>query len=517
MAQLQVIGTGSPDDPHLEELVHRTIFEETRRLERCQTPYSVRDRAFLDSLREQLSGAATRDPEVLVRQVVKHYLDEIVGGFDAHVYDVAIRLVPPALSLLLHGARVSDPKLFDLSDRIVVDGATDLIARLSALGPVVLVPTHVSHLDAFILGWALHELKLPPFSYGAGLNLYGGPLRRFCMGHLGAYTVDRSKTDPVYRTTLKTYASTLLEHGRHMLFFPGGTRSRSGALESRLKLGLLGTGLEAMRRRLPGNPCSIFFVPCTLSYPLVLEAETLVREYLRNQGGFRYMEPPDEFERLPRWFDLLRALAHLRMRIHVRLGRALDPFGNPVGEDGISRDPSGRAIDPTGYLREGTRIVDDPARDAEYTRVLATKLRQVYRSNVVALPTHAVALAAYSLMRAAHPELDLYRFLQRTQTGTSFGMEELTTRLAQVLAALERAEKRGSLSCSATLKRANPDEVLHAGLDAFSAYHQRCALMQDGDRAHVRASELIFYYQNRIAEHVGGLSSDSDSAAGGAS
>jgi glycerol-3-phosphate O-acyltransferase len=382
------------------------------------------------------------------------------------------------------------------------------MTRLATLGPVVLVPTHVSNLDAFILGWVLHELELPPFSYGAGLNLYGGPLRRFCMGHLGAYPVDRNKTDPVYRTTLKAYASALLEHGLHMLFFPGGTRSRSGALETRLKLGLLGTGLEAMRRRLPADPSPIFFVPCTLSYPLVLEAETLVREYLRNQGGFRYMEPPDEFERLPRWFDLLRALARLRMRIHVRVGRPLDPFGNPVDEDGISRDPSGRAIDPAGYLREGNRVVDDPARDAEYTRILAAKLRQAYRSDVVALPTHAVAWAAYSLMRAAHPELDLFRFLHRTQTGISFGIQELTARLAQVLDALERAERKGSLSCSATLKRAKPDEVLHVGLDAFSAYHQRCALMLEGGRAHVRASELVYYYQNRIAEHVVGVGDD---------
>ena len=40
----------------------------------------------------------------------------------------------------------------------------------------------------------------------------------------------------------------LIEHGYHSLFFPGGTRSRSGGVERRLKLGLAGTGIEAFAR-----------------------------------------------------------------------------------------------------------------------------------------------------------------------------------------------------------------------------------------------------------------------------
>ncbi len=47
---------------------------------------------------------------------------------------------------------------------------------------------------------------------------------------------------------LKAYSCVILERGYHSLFFPGGTRSRSGAVERRLKLGLAGTGVEAMAR-----------------------------------------------------------------------------------------------------------------------------------------------------------------------------------------------------------------------------------------------------------------------------
>jgi glycerol-3-phosphate O-acyltransferase len=38
-----------------------------------------------------------------------------------------------------------------------------------------------------------------------------------------------------------------IQKGCHSLFFPGGTRSRSGQIEKRLKLGLLSTAIEAQR------------------------------------------------------------------------------------------------------------------------------------------------------------------------------------------------------------------------------------------------------------------------------
>ena len=51
------------------------------------------------------------------------------------------------------------------------------------------------------------------------------------MHNLGAYTVDRRKRDPLYKRVLKEYATMTLELGYDYLFFPGGSRSRSGAIE----------------------------------------------------------------------------------------------------------------------------------------------------------------------------------------------------------------------------------------------------------------------------------------------
>ena len=88
---------------------------------------------------------------------------------------------------------------------------------------------------------------MPPFIYGAGLNLFNISIFAYFMNALGAYKVDRRKKNLMYLETLKTYSKEAIQFGCHSLFFPGGTRSRSGIIESRLKLGLLSTAIEAQR------------------------------------------------------------------------------------------------------------------------------------------------------------------------------------------------------------------------------------------------------------------------------
>ena len=56
-------------------------------------------------------------------------------------------------------------------------------------GTVVLVPTHASNLDSLVLDYAIYRLGLPPFAYGAGLNLFSNPVLGFFLRHLGTFTV----------------------------------------------------------------------------------------------------------------------------------------------------------------------------------------------------------------------------------------------------------------------------------------------------------------------------------------
>ena len=119
------------------------------------------------------------------------------------------------------------------------------LRKLSKDHTLIYTPTHLSNLDSPLVGYALSEIDLPPVIYGAGLNLFSNPVMAFFMSRLGAYTVDRRKKNQLYKDILKDYSTEAIVRGCHSLFYPGGTRSRSGKIESHLKKGLLGTALEA--------------------------------------------------------------------------------------------------------------------------------------------------------------------------------------------------------------------------------------------------------------------------------
>src|SRR5690606_3164405 len=162
----------------------------------------------------------------------------------------------------------------------------------------------------------------------------------FFMHNLGAYRVDRRLKFALYKDVLKEYSTVLLERGFHSLFFPGGTRNRSNRVEDHLKLGLLGTGLAAYRNSLRAGAPSrrIYVVPATINYRLVLEAETLIEDYLEETGRSRYIIEDDEFSRLGRILEFVRKILVHEGAVVMRLGRPLDPFGNTVDDRGESLD-----------------------------------------------------------------------------------------------------------------------------------------------------------------------------------
>jgi glycerol-3-phosphate O-acyltransferase len=497
------------DAVRLEEIVHETIYAEQVRLSRDpHAPLAELDRHFVASLRRELAHASEARRRELVIEIVDRYTHEITGHFDRRVYSVATRALPGALGALFHGLAPSTlirhRHPFEVDDRVLLEGELDPLRSLVRHGTVVLVPSHVSNLDSVLVGHAVHRLGLPPVAYGAGLNLFSNAVMGFFMRNLGAYTVDRKKTDPLYRATLKEYATVLLERGQHNLFFPGGTRSRSGAIETHLKKGLLGTAVVAFRHALlAGRPSPrMFIVPCTLTYPLVLEAASLVDDYLREEGGAHYVNVGDEFERPRRWVDFVGGLLELDLRIHLRVGRALDPMGNEVDDAGRSRDLRGRELDPARYLMVGGRVVADDARDAEYTRTLAERVVATYRRDTVALPTSVVAYAVFDRLRTQAQQPDLFRFLRGLGPEARLGMDLLRTDLGRLLRELGERQARGELRLETGLADADPEEVVRQALATFGRYHVKPVLERVGDHVVVGDPNLLFYYRNRLDGHA---------------
>jgi glycerol-3-phosphate O-acyltransferase len=450
-------------------------------------------------LRHAFAHGGATERRAWAERTVDHYVQEITGHFDRRAYAFATSVVPSALAALLHGGKLSS-HTFDADERVLLEGDVQALQRAARTGTVVLVPTHVSNLDSLVLGHAIYRLGLPPFAYGAGLNLFSHAFIGFFMRHLGAFTVDRKKLDPLYLATVKEYATVLLERGQHLLFFPGGTRGRSGAAESHLKLGFLGRVVSAFvnRQQLDPHSAPLYIVPCTLSYPLVLEAASLIDEYLSRQGGRHFVDVRDEFDHPTRWLGFIAGLTELDVKVHVRFGSPLDPFGNAVDELGVSRDTRGRPVDRTRYLTVDGVVTKDDARDAEYTKTLASRLIEAYKRDAVALPSSVLAFALFTCLCRRYPRLDLFRLLRVVGANALVPLVELEPEVDRVLAALQPLAARGEIRLAPELAASGRVAVLGEGVSTLCAYHRPAALRRRADALEVTQPTLLLYYRNRL-------------------
>lgn len=490
----------------LEAAIADTLYHERQRVDR-ERRGKERDRrlALLDRRRGRLLAGSDEERRRLLREVTEAFAREVLGNFDPRVHAFATRAVPFGLAALLHA---SSPRqllrrfpVLGLEDRLAVQGEVAHARALKDLGTIVCVPTHSSNLDSIVLGYGMHELGFPPLLYGAGLNLFENPLISYFMHNLGAYKVDRRKTAPLYRDVLKEYATVSLEYGYHNLFFPGGTRARSGAIEDRLKLGLLGTSLRAFANNLRhGRPRPrLFVVPVVLSYELVLEAETLVDDFLRETGKSRYIITDDEFASPRRILQFMKGILELDARIAFTFMPPLDPFGNRVDEAGVSLDGRGRPIDIDRYLRGPTgELVDDDERDHEYTRELGERLVDTFHRGNTLMPTHLVSFAFFEELRRRNPGLDLYRLLRTGGTQDTLSLGELSRVVAALRDRLVALEAEGRLRLDDRVRRERADDLVLMALRALGTYHTRPALARAGDRICSRDRNLLYFYRNRL-------------------
>lgn len=490
----------------LQETLEDSVYFEKRRLaaDGGRSPSYERDAAFWEDLQSHLRHASDRDLRRQLRRVVEAYASEIRGNFDPRVYALATRVLPTGFGLLLNAISPRKviqrfPRLPKLEDRIIVQGEIEHIRRLHENGTVVFVPTHGSNLDSPVVGFALFEMGLPPFIYGAGLNLFTNPLISFFMRNLGAYTVDRKKEDPLYKEVLKEYATLTLEHGYDNLFFPGGTRSRSGAVERRLKRGLLGCGLAAyinnLRRGAP-RP-KVFVVPCTLSAQLVLEAETLIDDFLKEVGKSRYVIDDDESSQPRRVLDYLAQISGLDSKIHVTVSRGVDVFGNPVDEEGVSLDPAGRAIDERRYVLFGGEPQPLADRDNEYTTELAHAITDAFLRDNVVESTHVTARAIFGALRKRNPKMSTLRLIRTGGLDDDLPLSLVCREAERLLSELRELETRGRIRLGPSA-RGPAEDVISDGLVHFGTYHTKRAAERRADRVVPTDRNLLLFYQNRL-------------------
>ncbi|MFH1129919.1 MAG: hypothetical protein V1754_01200, partial [Pseudomonadota bacterium] len=306
------------------------------------------------------------------------------------------------------------------------------------------------------------------------------------------------KTAVLYKDVLKECATVCLEMGQHSLFFPGGARSRSGAVEQNLKKGLIGTSIRAYIGNLrAGNPKpNIYVVPCTISYTLVLEAETLIADHLTETGKSRYIFEDDEFNRPRRVYKFLSNLISLDARTVIRFSSPIDIVGNFVDEEGNSLDCRGRRVDSSRYVFHDGEPVYDGQRDFQYTTELANSVCRAYLRDNVIHSTNLVAYTVFNMLRDQNPEIDLYRLLRTGGKGASFSVKDVCKEVERVLSAIREGKEGPQLDSS--LNGRDARGILNDALKAFGAYHTRPAMVRRGGRVFHEDRNLILYYSNRL-------------------
>jgi glycerol-3-phosphate O-acyltransferase len=500
-----VLGT---KDPLLA--LNDAAYHETKRLEGSRRPDDVRELGEWQKLARSLARMSDADRRRRLRDLCERYGWDVAGNFNPRVFSLSTRLLPPIVTALLAPSSFATlartpskiVSLDTLSDQVIVEGPLEKLRSVVQRGTAVYVPTHLSNMDSIVFGYALERAGLPPATYGAGKNLFTNPLLSYFMHNLGAYRVDRRIRHNLYKDVLKTYSCVLLERGYHSLFFPGGTRSRSGGVERRLKLGLVGSAMEAYARSLQaGHERRVFFVPATINYLITLEAETLIADFLSEAGKGRFIIDDDESTRLGRVTSFVKKLLGMHGAVVIRLGEPMDPFGNAVDEHGVSHDRRGRAVEPSSYVKNARGdVVIDGARDAQYTRELGEEICKAFARDTVVMSTHLVATACFARLRSASPAGDLFTVL-RQREGVVVPRDDLARDVVRLRDELLALEREGGARVSDVVRRASGGDIVEGALRAFGGYHTSAVLRSDPEGVVLADTNLLFYYQNRLAAH----------------
>ncbi|MEW6443984.1 MAG: 1-acyl-sn-glycerol-3-phosphate acyltransferase [bacterium] len=232
-----------------------------------------------------------------VMKQASRYADEIAADYSITYIQILERLLTWVWNNIYSGISVDQEGLRRVKEA----------ARKS---PLILLPSHKSHVDYLVLSYVFYHNDLPPPHIAAGVNLSFWPL-----GHIfrkgGAFFLRRTiRGQRLYAAVFSSYLKKLLRGGYVQEFFPEGTRSRTGKLLPP-RLGMLSMEIDAFGE---GVCDDLHLVPVAITYDRLVEESSHTRE----TGGAR--------KEREKFWDLLKMPRFLRRKY----GRVYIQFASPL-------------------------------------------------------------------------------------------------------------------------------------------------------------------------------------------
>ena len=219
--------------------------------------------------------AENRDiPIQQVRRKADGYIEEIAANYRPAFIKVASVMVGWIVRAMFDGFTTNH----DVLNRV---------RNMSQKGPLLLIPSHKSHIDYLILDYVLYHNNLSVPHIAAGKNLSFWPMGPIFRSG-GAFFLRRSFGGAVlYSKVFAEYIHKLLEEGYNVEQFIEGGRSRTGKLLMP-KLGLLSILMNAFKN---GACKDMLIVPIYVGYDRIIEEKS----YLHELGGGK-KEPENIFQ-----------------------------------------------------------------------------------------------------------------------------------------------------------------------------------------------------------------------------
>ncbi|BDG06201.1 1-acyl-sn-glycerol-3-phosphate acyltransferase [Anaeromyxobacter oryzae] len=348
-----------------------------------QGPSRVREKVLRDrTLRATVEQVAREDgrPAAAALAEAEKDLKEIASRYDPAL----IQVLRPVLAWLFG-------RLYTSVE--VDEEGLARVKRVAGDAPIVLCPSHKSHVDYLVLSWLLYENGMTPPHVAAGINLafwpFGAIARRG-----GAFFIRRKvKGDRIYTAVLRAYVKHLLRERFPQEFYVEGGRSRTGKLLFP-KTGLVSMEVDAW---LDGAADDVVFVPISIDYEKLIEASSYAKELA---GGEK------EKESLKGLLGAAKVLFRRYERLYVQ-------FEEPISLDRVAHERLGaRAAslsvdDAWGgeAERSSTAVLAPGARDApaeakrQLVQALANRVAYGISRAVTITPVGLVGAALLSHVR----------------------------------------------------------------------------------------------------------------------